>query len=170
MTNLPLRVLIALLGLTTLAGPPLLGCSKVEDGGGTGQGGEGQGGSGGGGAAGSYCGENSGEGPLYCGETETCHVCKGDWGGPQYDCRDTPVPAAGEFACFFGVCTTATEYCTLDPSPWCVGDFYQGCEPLPASCGAEPDCACLEALPCVASCEVSAEGGLIVELEFQCAP
>ncbi|MBI4950768.1 MAG: hypothetical protein HY908_01935 [Myxococcales bacterium] len=166
MTLAPRRILALVLGLATLGPAAVAGCTTVTTDGGAHQGGAN---AGGGGAAGTYCGEVYGTGPLYCGDAETCFSCAADWGGPDYSCRDTPTPTADEFACFFGVCTTASEYCVLNPSPWCGGDFGQSCEPFPASCGVAPDCACLEALLCVSSCEVSPEGGLIVKLALNCA-
>ncbi|MCC6526782.1 MAG: hypothetical protein IT373_29305 [Polyangiaceae bacterium] len=161
----PRRILAAVLGLTTLGAAAIAGCTTVS----TVDANQGGANAGGGGAAGTYCGEEYPTGPLYCTDTETCFSCAADWGGPDYDCRETPAPTPEQFACFFGVCTTASEYCALNPSPWCGGDFGRSCEPLPASCGVDPDCTCLETLPCLESCEVSPEGGLIVKLQQGCA-
>lgn len=69
-------------------------------------------------------------------------------------------PPQGSVACGAHFCDPSTTYCRISTSDVGGTPDSFGCLPLPASCGAAPDCACLANEPCASLCDVGADGGL----------
>ncbi len=67
---------------------------------------------------------------------------------------------ADTFACGHGFCSLAADYCERQLSDVGGTPDSFSCQTLPGPCGATPDCACLAAEPCGASCAGDATVGL----------
>ncbi len=70
-----------------------------------------------------------------------------------------PVPA-GQFACGFATCNTASEYCQRGVSDIGGEPDTFNCMPIPTSCGAAATCGCLMDEPCGSFCDTQPSGGL----------
>jgi hypothetical protein len=69
-------------------------------------------------------------------------------------------PPPGTFACGPRFCTHGTQYCEGVVGGAASNAGSYACNPLPASCGATPTCACLTGTAACGNCTVSADGDL----------
>ena len=67
-------------------------------------------------------------------------------------------PPDGDFACGHRFCDAATEYCQRSVSDVIGIPDDWTCLPLPAGCGASPDCDCLDGEPCGTMCSATGDG------------
>lgn len=98
-----------------------------------------------------------------CGCDGTVHgnVCDAQSQGLDVDALAGCEAPKGTFECGFMFCDPASAYCIFSPTDALPSPDSYTCALLPRQCGDNPDCGCLEQVPCAEfGCEATPDGGL----------
>jgi hypothetical protein len=87
------------------------------------------------------------------------NACEANAAGVDVNAGGGCTPPSGQFDCGPGFCTIGAAYCQVDTSDVGNEPTTYGCQPLPASCGDTPSCACLAEVTCGSQCMGTNDGG-----------